>query len=660
MKRFLSMVLIMALLLTCGPVLPVWAASEGPLDGMIRWALSSDGTLTISSLWGGEMPDYASAESAPWAGRCDEIRQVVIKDSIYSIGSYAFAGCKNLTAITVADSVKSIGRYAFSGCISLAEINVPEGITAIYEGTFSDCGSLAAITIPEGVSSIAYGAFNGCDSLRNVFYPGTEARKGYISIGDHNDALTDALWHFEVTELSETMYLCGQCGLKYYKDGAAAPVKKLTVVTLPEQLNYLVGDDLCLEGLWLQASYEDGTSVYITDAELEAVSVNMGIAGKNTVELWLGGASAEITIAVHDADVTTLDAATYPESDHDYANSINESKTFTYPGAVSLAITFSSQTCVEKGYDYIYVYDGNGNELASYTGTEAAGKTLTVPGDTFEVKLTSDVGVTAYGYSFARIVACNSLIHIPVTDPATVTCTQAGLTEGSHCGVCDLVLVEQKKVEALGHDFEAAFYWQGHTACNLMLSCNRSCGLQTTLECRLEVTESEPGVDIYTAIAEYEGQKFTDEYVHDFRCTVVGAIISSTLGESYERSYVKLLKDGVEIAGMEALDALYQFDQLPPGDYTLVITRKNYAPKTVNITLTEGTLIQPIELFVLGDVTADGKINIADAAKIYGYIKQDFSLEDVDSACDITGDGKLTIVDVVKVYAHVKGTNPLF
>ncbi len=42
--------------------------------------------------------------------------------------------------------------------------------------------------------------------------------------------------------------------------------------------------------------------------------------------------------------------------------------------------------------------------------------------------------------------------HEPVTDPAVpATCTRTGLTEGSHCSLCQAVLVEQRVTPSLGH-----------------------------------------------------------------------------------------------------------------------------------------------------------------------------------------------------------------
>ncbi|MBQ8433591.1 MAG: hypothetical protein IJX23_02150 [Clostridia bacterium] len=44
--------------------------------------------------------------------------------------------------------------------------------------------------------------------------------------------------------------------------------------------------------------------------------------------------------------------------------------------------------------------------------------------------------------------------HTVVIDNAvSATCTRAGLTEGKHCSICNVVLVKQGRVDALGHDY---------------------------------------------------------------------------------------------------------------------------------------------------------------------------------------------------------------
>ena len=45
--------------------------------------------------------------------------------------------------------------------------------------------------------------------------------------------------------------------------------------------------------------------------------------------------------------------------------------------------------------------------------------------------------------------------HKAVVDPEKEpTCTEPGLTEGSHCDLCGKVLVAQKEIPALGHDWD--------------------------------------------------------------------------------------------------------------------------------------------------------------------------------------------------------------
>ena len=104
-------------------------------------------------------------------------------------------------------------------------------------------------------------------------------------------------------------------------------------------------------------------------------------------------------------NIVTVNADLYPESEHEYGSFVNESKIFSWPGADKLEVTFSEDTHVEEDFDFLYLYDATGEQVAVYTGSEAAGKRVELAGDTFTITLISDGSVQSYGYSFASIIA---------------------------------------------------------------------------------------------------------------------------------------------------------------------------------------------------------------------------------------------------------------
>ena len=75
------------------------------------------------------------------------VTDVVIPNSVTSIGDGAFVGCTSLESITVGNSVTNIGDYAFEQCLSLQKINIPNSVKYIGCGTFIDCTSLKNVTI---------------------------------------------------------------------------------------------------------------------------------------------------------------------------------------------------------------------------------------------------------------------------------------------------------------------------------------------------------------------------------------------------------------------------------------------------------------------------------------------------------------------------------
>ena len=166
-------------------------------------------------------------------GWCYSLSNIVIPDSVSSIGEWAFSDCSSLKYISIPksviclngnpfvnwdgkleclspnfiyeddvlfnkdkskiisfriqniesyiipDSVTSIGDGAFSGCSSLSSIVIPKSVTSIGDSAFFGCSSLSNIVIPNSVTSIGDSAFSNCSSLSSIVIP-----ESVTSIGD--------------------------------------------------------------------------------------------------------------------------------------------------------------------------------------------------------------------------------------------------------------------------------------------------------------------------------------------------------------------------------------------------------------------------------------------------------------------------------------------
>jgi len=97
-----------------------------------------------------------------------EVKDLVIPNSVTSIGSYAFYGCSGLTSVTIPNSLTSIGSYAFSSCSRLTSVTIPSSMTSIGERAFYGCSGLTSVTIHNSVTTIGSYAFYGCSSLAKI------------------------------------------------------------------------------------------------------------------------------------------------------------------------------------------------------------------------------------------------------------------------------------------------------------------------------------------------------------------------------------------------------------------------------------------------------------------------------------------------------------
>ena len=85
---------------------------------------------------------------------------------------------QNLTSYVIPNNVTSIGDRAFSFCSSLAEVVIPNSVTRIGDSAFESCSSLAEVIIPDSITGIGDHTFSLCKSLAEVIIPNSVTNIG--------------------------------------------------------------------------------------------------------------------------------------------------------------------------------------------------------------------------------------------------------------------------------------------------------------------------------------------------------------------------------------------------------------------------------------------------------------------------------------------------
>ena len=85
---------------------------------------------------------------------------------------------QKLTLYVIPNSVTSIGDRAFYDSRSLFNIVIPNSVTSIGDSAFEGCNSLGSLVIPNSVKNIGKGAFKWCKSLAEVVIPNSVTNIG--------------------------------------------------------------------------------------------------------------------------------------------------------------------------------------------------------------------------------------------------------------------------------------------------------------------------------------------------------------------------------------------------------------------------------------------------------------------------------------------------
>ena len=220
MKRYVILFsCLMVVLLSLSLLSPkAQAAANGTCGDNLTWELYG-GRLTVFGTGPMYNYSYTNGSRAPWWDVNQYIYEVVIEEGVTTIGDWTFNGCGNLKCVTIADSVVSIGWSAFNGCYDLLNVKfgsglvtigdlafygcmelenivIPDTVQTISKAAFYQCIKLRKVYIPDSVMTIGDWVFDCCDNLHEVYYAGNTSQWRRIFVGVDNDALTNAVIHY--------------------------------------------------------------------------------------------------------------------------------------------------------------------------------------------------------------------------------------------------------------------------------------------------------------------------------------------------------------------------------------------------------------------------------------------------------------------------------
>ena len=346
------------------------------------------------------------------------------------IGDSAFGWCSGLTKVVMPDSVEAIEHFAFGQCWKLKEVQLPDGLKTIGESAFVRDSVLETITIPEGVVTIGESAFMGCDVITEFTIP-----ESVETIGRSAFAECESLLRFVVAE--DNANYSAVDGILFNKARTQLicyPCNKSGNYTVPDGVTEIGYKGFAYCKKLLNVVIPKSVKVIDNYAFYYCTGLNSVVIGKNVNSI---GYSAF-------GGCKYLSAARYLGTEEEWGNvSLDENNTYL-------------TDVLEFGCNHNYT-NPETTKQATCTETGEMTSYCTICGD-----------------SKVEVIPLHSQT-IVVDEAKDPTCTEDGLTEGSHCSACNEVIIAQESIAALGHDYSEEFTVDAAPTCTEGGSKSRHC-----------------------------------------------------------------------------------------------------------------------------------------------------------------------------------------
>ena len=89
---------------------------------------------------------------------------------VKEIATYAFEGNTAIEEVIIPQSITTVGVGAFKNCTALKSVTIDKGVKTIASRAFENT-ALTDVVVPDSVIAIGHGAFKGCDAMKSITLP---------------------------------------------------------------------------------------------------------------------------------------------------------------------------------------------------------------------------------------------------------------------------------------------------------------------------------------------------------------------------------------------------------------------------------------------------------------------------------------------------------